>query len=1673
MKSKIVALALFSALVLQSTAADVSRYLVVKGQDYRQTNSATVLSFTNESPFRFVTSVDATTATSVTNVTVKTPSSSTLTLDNIDGNFDYEAGTTTSNALDANFKTGLYSFTIQTRNDGTNKPSLTLTAGNYPSIPKVDNFTDLQAVEPEQPLAIYWGSFTNGTTNDFIVVDISQTNGEVVASTPFVLETNALNGTNLVALLPANLLDYNTNYVGRVLFVKRTALGTNVTGALGIAGYYRQTKFPLITLPAPPNHGRVQFAASAYSVAEDGNNVTVTITRSGTDGHTSVDVFTSDGSARDGFDYEGLPTTQIDFHDGESNATVTLDILDNYLLASNKTFNVSLANITGTAELGLRSNTVVTILDNEIASAGKIQFSATNYIAAESNKSVAILVNRVGGSNGLVSATFVTANGTALSGVDYGSTNAVLVFSNGVTSRTITVPIVNDSLVKTNELFYVRLLATTGGAALGTNFNSTVRITDNDLGGTFAFKSASYTTNENSGSFAVTVVRTGGLASDVSVDFATQDGTALAGLDYYATNGTLSFGSNELSKTFLVGINNDTNAEGAESFTVQLSNATGGAKIGATNAMTTLIIKDDESSVNFTNAAYVVSEGATNLVINVIRTGALITPVSVDYSTANISAVAGMDYTNVSGTLSFPTNTSVKSIVIPIKNDTIVEGAETFSVTLANPQGGVLLGTNTFTTVTINDNDAGGLISLSATNYLVAETGTNAVITLLRTGGLASGVTVDFTVSNVTATAGFDYTNVTQTVTFNAGETNKKVLIPIINDTLVESNETVFIKLVNFNGGANPGSFTVATLTITNDDVGGVINFSKAAISANENATNFLVNVIRTGGKASAVTVDYYTVSGTATANVDYTSVTNTLTFGANETNKVIFVPIINDTNAEGSETLNLILTNVGGGATLGATNNATLTIVDDESSIAISSATYTVSEAGTNVAIRLVRGGALLTPVSVDFTTANISADDGSDYRATNGTVNFPINTTNQTILVPIINDTIVEGAETFNFRIFNPQGGVQLGTITNTVVTITDNDVGGIINLSASSYSVAETGTNAVITLLRTNGAASGVSVLLTVADGTATAGLDYTNVTQTVTFIAGETNKKVNLPIINDTLAEGAETIAISLSNAGGGANLGGVTSATLTITDNDLGGVISFASATNSAYENGTNFLVSVRRTGGAASGVTVNYFTQSGVATSNVDYTNTVGTLTFAANETNKFILVPIINDLVNEGNETFSLSLTNVAGGATLGAITNATLTILDDESSISIGSASYTVSEAVTNLSITLTRSGPPLTPVSVDYSTTNISATNGVHFALANGTATFAANVSSQVITIPITNDFVVNSDRSFRFAIKNPQGGVSLGSTTNVLVTITNDDFAGVIQFGAATFSGTEGSNAVITLTRTGGTAAGIFIYVSEAGITATAGLDFTSTAGYVAFGAGETNKTLLVPIIADALTEPTETVSLFFGPIIGGASIGAQNVATLSLLDKPDPNAIPLVGGPYIKLAITGINGFAFSKSVNVTNFGSTIISGTSLTTTYFTNISSAPSNILMSARNDFSQTVISPYSSHIILNQFQLIGFQVPGVGPRTLNQGLSGSVQYVYSDTTTTLTGSTDNGNYTFFWESGTVTIDGVTYDGSGKVTTISGRVNVVEKDSSSSSSTNKVTIVGSFRFHP
>src|SRR6185369_3984704 len=181
----------------------------------------------------------------------------------------------------------------------------------------------------------------------------------------------------------------------------------------------------------------------------------------------------------------------------------------------------------------------------------------------------------------------------------------------------------------------------------------------------------------------------------------------------------------------------------------------------------------------------------------------------------------------------------------------------------------------TAATLTISDNDQGGTIKFGAPTYAVAE-GTTAMLTVVRTGlNLASGVTVDYAVTGGTATNGTDYNLVNGTLTFNAGIASRSIPVPTVNDSLFEGPETVIVTLSNPTGGATLGSPAATTLTITDNDSPGTVQFSAAAYSVTENVPSGIFNltVTRAGlNLAAGIVVNYTVIGGTATGGgVDYT----------------------------------------------------------------------------------------------------------------------------------------------------------------------------------------------------------------------------------------------------------------------------------------------------------------------------------------------------------------------------------------------------------------------------------------------------------------------------------------------------------------------------------------------------------------------------------------------------------------------------------------------------------------------------------------------------------------------------------------------------------------------------------------------------------------------------------
>ncbi|HEX3150424.1 MAG TPA: choice-of-anchor Q domain-containing protein [Gemmataceae bacterium] len=251
------------------------------------------------------------------------------------------------------------------------------------------------------------------------------------------------------------------------------------------------------------------------------------------------------------------------------------------------------------------------------------------------------------------------------------------------------------------------------------------------------------------------------------------------------------------------------------------------------------------------------------------------------------------------------------------------------------------------------------------------------------------------------------------------------------------------------------------------------------------------------------------------------------------------------------------------------------------------------------------------------------------------------------------------------------------------NSVASIsTDNSVlfdnFGDLQFSAPVFNTIENSPTVTITVTRTNGSANAVSVQYDTSDGTATAGAtqDYDAASGTLSWANGETGAKTfTITLHDDFVIESTETINLALSNPTGGATLGAQSTAVVQIADFE-GAVFDFSSPTFTVSEEGGFATISVARTVDFSSAVSIDYATSDGTAhsggsaaTGQNDYTPTTGTLSWAAGETGtKSFTVPILDDVLNEGNETIGLALSNPTGGSRLGTQTTAELAILPSD---------------------------------------------------------------------------------------------------------------------------------------------------------------------------------------------------------------------------------------------------------------------------------------------------------------------------------------------------------------------------------------------------------------------
>ncbi|MCU1268383.1 MAG: hypothetical protein JWM21_4701 [Acidobacteria bacterium] len=338
-------------------------------------------------------------------------------------------------------------------------------------------------------------------------------------------------------------------------------------------------------------------------------------------------------------------------------------------------------------------------------------------------------------------------------------------------------------------------------------------------------------------------------------------------------------------------------------------------------------------------------------------------------------------------------------------------------------------------------------LQLASDKFTVSETSATAGLQVIRSGDVSGSTTVNYATSDITATAGSDYTAVSGTLTFAPGELSKTIAVPILDDSFYEgANETFRITLSTLNGAVFSGP-TTAVVTIFDNEFKPTmfITNNLNVLEGNSGSTQATLNVSLSNASVETITVNFATSNSTATAGSDYVATSGTLTFLPGTTTLPINVEIIGDTVDEPDEFLTVTLSN--------ATNvnsypqfGVSIMIINDDGppKLQFTSTNYSVSEGAGRAIVTVTRFGRTTDPVSVDYQTSDGSAFQTRDYTIAAGTLQFAVGETTRTFSVLLTDDVYIEANEFLNLTLSNVQGnGASLGSPISSRVTIFDNDM------------------------------------------------------------------------------------------------------------------------------------------------------------------------------------------------------------------------------------------------------------------------------------------------------------------------------------------------------------------------------------------------------------------------------------------------------------------------------------------------------------------------------------------------------------------------------------------------------------------------------------------------------
>jgi hypothetical protein len=855
--------------------------------------------------------------------------------------------------------------------------------------------------------------------------------------------------------------------------------------------------------------------------------------------------------------------------------------------------------------------------------------------------------------------------------------------------------------------------------------------------------------------------------------------------------------------------------------------------------------------VDFSVSEYSVSESAGTAEITVELNRASDDTITVDYATSDGSATAGEDYAAASGTLTFVPDDTEESFTVGILSDEVYEGDETVDLRLSNPSG-ASIGPNDPAILTINEDETLPEVNLSSPSYSVTEDAGTAIITATLGSTPAETLMVAYDLSGGTATLSDDYEYpAADKFVFPGGETVASVQIPIIDDALIEDDETVGLTLLRSqdwleafdlsdgtqsDGGATAWSVDTSALgsgaifevrdgTFMASDTDGTGSTAGDAegIWASEvididgaGPVDVSVDIWSEGSADSSDYIEvYYRIDGGNEVfvdgeNDDFSRRTASISDLSGSTVQVIVRTSLNYDD-ESYHWDDVMVTNGTGPHSVGPNGSATLTIVDDDVPVTVdfSSATYTVTEDVGLATITATLSDEADWTVVAQYASSDETATAGEDYAAVEGTITFDPGETSQTFTVPITDDLMLEDNETLN-------------------LTLQSSSVDWVEAFNLSDGTRSDSGATAWTS--------------------------QYSG--------AGVFEVQSNAFMAMDTDGEGVwESEAIDI--AGGGS----------------------------------IDVSVDISRQGDANSGdyIGVYYKLDGGAEVPIAERTGNFGAQTVTASDLSGSTLQVVVRANLDHDDESYhwdNVTVTNGSGPASIGPNSPATLIIVDndDEPTVSFSSDNYSVAEGDGTATITATLSAVSGVTATVEYATADGTATAGEDYTSTLGTLIFAPGTVTETFEVPIIDDDQFNEgDETVALSLANPVGAIPDPEGDSATLTITEDDLPAV-DFTASEYRvGEDVGRAVITVALNIPFTETVRVDCYTVDGTATAPDDYAAVSDTLTFDPGRQTITFTVAISDDLAYEDDETVDLVLSNPTD-ALVGPNSPAQLVILDN---------------------------------------------------------------------------------------------------------------------------------------------------------------------------------------